>query len=415
MERRQVLGAIAMAAALARAPGAPAQAAPETALTNLANTVPPISAAERLQRIGRLQARLRLAGIGAVLIEAGSSLSYFTGIEWWRSERVTAALIPADGEPIVITPFFEAPSIKEMLAIPAAIRTWDEHQDPMALVAGWLRERRLAHRPFGLEETVREFIRTGLQRQLPHLAIVSAARPIRWVRMRKSPAEIALMQLANTITLNAMRHTHARIERGMGPADIGALIAAATRAQGGEGDGGLVLIGEASAYPHGSKQPQHVEEGKVVLLDAGCTVHGYASDISRTFVFGEAPGTVRKVWNEVHRGQEVAMAAARVDAPCGAVDDAVRRYYEGLGYGPGYRLPGLSHRTGHGIGMDGHEPVNLVHGEETRIAPGMCFSNEPGIYLPGKFGVRLEDCFFMTENGPRWFSEPAPSLDKPFR
>ena len=144
MERRQVLGAIAMAAALARAPGAPAQAAPETALTNLANTVPPISAAERLQRIGRLQARLRLAGIGAVLIEAGSSLSYFTGIEWWRSERVTAALIPADGEPIVITPFFEAPSIKEMLAIPAAIRTWDEHQDPMALVAGWLRERRLA-------------------------------------------------------------------------------------------------------------------------------------------------------------------------------------------------------------------------------------------------------------------------------
>ena len=157
-----------------------------------------------------------------------------------------------------------------------------------------------------------------------------------------------------------------------------------------------------------------MEEGKVVLLDAGCTVHGYASDISRTFVFGEAPGPVRKVWNEVHRGQEVALAAARVGAPCGSVDDAVRRYYEGLGYGPGYRLPGLSHRTGHGIGMDGHEPVNLVHGEETRIAPGMCFSNEPGIYLPGKFGVRLEDCFFMTENGPRWFSEPAPSLDKPF-
>jgi Xaa-Pro dipeptidase len=184
---------------------------------------------------------------------------------------------------------------------------------------------------------------------------------------------------------------------------------------GGTNAWGLILFGAASALPHGTGKPQELKRGDVVLLDCGCEVHGYQSDISRTFVFDAKPtAEQRKVWTQMRRGQDIAMAAAKVGAPAGSVDDAVRRAYESWGYGPGYKLPGLSHRTGHGIGMEGHEPVNLVHGETTPLAPGMCFSNEPGIYLPGKFGVRLEDCFYMTASGPKYFSQPPPSIDRPF-
>ncbi len=201
----------------------------------------------------------------------------------------------------------------------------------------------------------------------------------------------------------------------MTPDDIEKLFAAAVISLGGSNPWGLVLLGEASAYPHGTGKPQHVRRGEVALLDCGCSVHGYQSDISRTFVFGAMPTPEqRKVWTQMRRGQDIAFAAAKLGAPAGSVDDAVRRAYESWGYGPGYKLPGLSHRTGHGIGMEGHEPVNLVHGETTTLAPGMCFSNEPGIYLPGKFGVRLEDCFHMTAAGPKYFSVPPPSIDQPF-
>jgi Xaa-Pro dipeptidase len=231
--------------------------------------------------------------------------------------------------------------------------------------------------------------------------------------MIKSPAELALMQKAADITVAAFRYAHKRVEKGMAPGDIDALIAKATRAMGGSYDGGLILLGEASAYPHGSHKPQSVREGEVVLMDCGCSVHGYQSDISRTFVFGEPTKAQRKVWDQVHRGQEIAFAAARPGAPAGSVDDSVRRQYEAWGYGPRYKLPGTPHRTGHGIGMEGHEPVNLVHGEATPLAPGMCFSNEPGLYLPGKFGIRLEDCFHITEGGPRWLTTPPPSIDRP--
>lgn len=411
MDRRTMIKAVGGAGIAAALPLAPAGAMDWDGLTNLVDMVKPIGRDERIERINRLQAQLRKAGIGAILIEAGSSLDYFTAIQWWRSERVTAAIIPADGDPLVVTPYFEAPSIAEMLDVPATVRTWNEHESPMALVAGWLRERKLAGRPFALEETVREFIRDGLQKQLPRLAIVSGAAPVRAVRMRKSAAELALMQCANTITWKAMRDAAKRIEKGMTPADIDNLITSATRQQGASTDGGLVLLGEASAYPHGSKQRQEVREGEVILMDCGCEVHGSASDISRTIVLGEPSAELRKVWSHVRQGQEIVMETARLGVECGVVDDAVRRHYESLGYGPGYKLPGLSHRTGHGIGMDGHEPVNLVHLERTRLDIGMCFSNEPGIYVPGKFGVRLEDCFTMTANGPQSFTSFSRGLD----
>ncbi|MDB5721904.1 MAG: aminopeptidase family protein [Alphaproteobacteria bacterium] len=404
------IGALAAAllpAALSAAPG-------EEVLRSMTGNVSPIGTEERLGRIARAQALMRRYGLGSILIEPGSSLDYFTGVKWWRSERLTAALIPVEGKPILFTPFFEEPSVRESLAIPAEVRTWVDHEDPLAKVAGALRDRKLGSRPVGIEETVRFFIVDGLRKALPSVDIRSGAPVVRGCRMIKTPAELALMGKAADITIAAFRYTWPRVERGMTPSDIDALIGRATRALGGSYDGGLVLLGEAAAYPHGSGKPQQVRDGEVVLLDCGCTVDGYQSDISRTFVFGEPNAEQRKVWDQVHRGQQIAFAAAQIGRPAGGVDDAVRRQYEAWGYGPGYGLPGTPHRTGHGIGMDGHEPVNLVHGESTLLAPGMCFSDEPGIYIPGKFGIRLEDCFHMTESGPRWFSEPPPSIDKPF-
>ena len=303
--------------------------------------------------------------------------------------------------------------MRESLAVPAEVRTWNEDEDPLAIVAGILRDRK-ADKAIGIEETMRYFAVDALGKVLPRAQIRSAAWSVRGCRMIKSPAEIALMQAASDVTMAAYRYTGSRIAVGMTPADIGAIMNRATRALGGDPEFELVLIGEASAYPHGSGKPQVVREGDVILMDCGCTVQGYQSDISRTLVMGQANADQRKVWDQVRRGQQVAFAAARNGAAAGNVDDAVRKLYESFGYGPGYKLPGLSHRTGHGIGLDGHEPVNLVHGEREKLAAGMCFSNEPGIYIPGKFGVRLEDCFYMTPKGPKWFSVPPQSIDDPF-
>ena len=375
---------------------------------------PPIGSAERVQRLARAKEMMRSAGIGAVLVEAGPSLDYYTGIQWWRSERLTGVVIPAEGDPIIVTPFFEGPSIAEMLQVPAEIRTWNEDEDPLRLVADFLHGHRLANRPVAFEETNRFFIEDRLKQQLPGVRIVNANPIVRAQRMIKSPTEIALMQAAAEVMIASLRYAGQRTREGMTPVDIDALIAAAQKRLGGSYDGGLVLLGEASAYPHGSHKPQVAKRGEVVLLDCTCSVHGYQADITRTFVLGDPSAEQRKVWDQVHRGQQIAMAAAKVGAPAGSVDDAVRRTYESWGYGPGYKLPGTPHRTGHGIGMEVHEPVNLVHGETTPLATGMCFSNEPGIYIPGKFGIRLEDCFHMTEAGPNFFTKPPPSIDRPF-
>lgn len=382
-------------------------------LSPLPNPPAPIGREERAARVAKAQKLMRELGFGALLVEPGSSLIYFTGVRWSRSERLTCALIPADGEVCIVTPFFEEPSVRESLGIAAQVRTWQEHEDPTALVAGWLKERKLGSAVVGIEETNRYFIVDGLKKNLPSAVLKNGAPVVRGCRMIKTAPEIALMQRASDITMAAYRHTIPKIEAGMTPRDIGAIMNRATAALGGEPEFALVLLGEASAYPHGSGKPQVVKPGEVVLMDCGCTFRGYQSDISRTFVLGEATVRQRKVWNEVKRGQEIAFEAARLGVSAGSVDDAARNYYVGLGYGPDYKLPGLSHRTGHGIGMDGHEPVNLVRGETTKLAPGMCFSDEPGIYIPGEFGVRLEDCFHMTEQGPRYFSQPSVSLETP--
>ncbi|WP_310466971.1 Xaa-Pro peptidase family protein [Sphingomonas sp.] len=407
ISRRGLIGGIAAAAALTGV--TPAQAS--TPLV----PAPPIGRPEHLARLAKARALMQRHGIGAVLIEPGASLDYFTGVQWWRSERLTAVVIPVSGDPIVVTPFFEKPSVEESLGIPAEVRVWQEDEEPLKLVADFLRERGLANQPVGFEETNRFFILDKLQQHLPGVKAVSANPVVRGCRMIKSPAELALMQHAADINVAALARTARALKVGMPATEVERLYSQAVTDLGGVSGGGLVLFGPASALPHGTGKPQALQHGDVVLLDCGCSVHGYQADNARTFVFGADPtAEQRKVWQQMRRGQDIAMAAAKVGAAAGSVDDAVRASYEGWGYGPGYRLPGLSHRTGHGIGMEGHEPVNLVQGESTPLAPGMCFSNEPGIYLPGKFGVRLEDCFFMTAAGPKWFTVPPSSIDQPF-
>ncbi len=413
MNKREFLK-LSGAAALATAVAAESSADDPVGVRNLAEHARPISATERRQRIANAQRLMREHDIDAVLLEAGSALIYFTGIRWWRSERFTGAVIPREGEIGVITPYFEEPSVRESLQVGDDVRTWHENENPFERVAGILADRGLKGGRLGVEETVRYFIADGVASAAGGFDVIPADPVTRGCRMYKSPAELALMQTANDITLAAYRHVHANIEFGMTSRDIGGLMSEATRMLGGTVKFSIALLNEASAYPHGTDQPQSVREGSTILMDCGCDVYDYESDISRTWVYGEPSRKQRRVWDTVKRGQELAMETASIGTPAGRVDDAVRAYYESEGFGPGYQTPGLSHRLGHGIGMDGHEPVNFVQGEKTPLAPGMCFSNEPGIYIFGEFGVRLEDCLYMTEDGPQLFTELSPSIDRPF-
>lgn len=409
LSRRTLLAAAACTPLVAGvAPGRAASGPP-----SLAAAATPITAAEREGRIAKLQRLMAERKIGALIVESGTTLDYFTGVRWHRSERTTAAVLPARGEPILVVPAFEEPSVRETLQVPADVRPWDEHESPFARIVQALRDRGVVSGAIAFENTTRLFIVDGVKAAGPGLEVVSGEALVRACRLIKSPAELALMQAANDITLAALRQVHAKVGPGMTPEQIAGLMAEATTSLGGSTEFALVLLNEASAYPHGSHQPQRVREGSVVLMDCGCAVHGYQSDISRTWVVGEASARQRKVWSTVKRGQEVALEVARPGAPVGSIDDAVRAYYEKEGWGPGYRLPGLSHRTGHGIGLDGHEDPYLVHGDATALEPGMCFSDEPGIYIPGEFGVRLEDCWHMTDAGPKLFTPLARSIEQP--
>ena len=409
LSRRTLIATAAASSALpvlakASAPG----------LTSLTKGAKPISATEREARIAKLQRLMSAQKIGALIVESGSTLDYFTGVQWRRSERTTAAVIPAKGETVIVTPAFEEPSVRESLKVAANVRSWNEHESPFARIVQALKDRGVLSGPVAFEQTTRLFIVDGVRKAGPAYELVSGDALVRACRLIKSPTELALMQVANDVTLAALRYTHARTKVGMKPSDLAHLMEEATRMLGGSSvEFNLVLLNEASAYPHGSHQPQVVKEGGVVLMDCGCNVHGYQSDISRSWVVGPPTVKQRKVWNTVKRGQEIALETARPGAPVGSIDDAVRAYYEREGWGPGYKLPGLSHRTGHGIGLDGHEDPYLVHGDATPLQPGMCFSDEPGIYIPGEFGIRLEDCWHMTEQGPKLFTPLARSLEAP--
>jgi Xaa-Pro dipeptidase len=413
LSRRGFLSAAAGVPLLAMAADNRPPLSPAAELKSVTADAKPISAEERRARIAKVQMLMSERKVAALLIEPGSTLDYFTGIRWRRSERITLAIIPVRGEVVVVTPAFEEPSVRETLQVGGDVRPWNEHESPIERIVQGLRDRGADSGVLAVESTTRFFIVDGLRRASNGYDMISADPLVRACRLIKSPAELALMQSANNVTLEALRFVHAHVERGMNALNIGDLMDRATVSLGGSPEFALVLLNEASAYPHGSLQVQTVREGSTILLDCGCTVHGYQSDISRTWVFGQASARQRKVWGTVKRGQEIALETAKVGLPVGRIDDAVRRYYESEGWGPGYKLPGLSHRTGHGIGLDGHEPAYLVHGDSSPLQAGMCFSDEPGIYIPGEFGVRLEDCWVMTASGPKLFTPLAKSLDEP--
>ena len=412
VSRRNFFQLTAAGAAVAVGARAAAAAAQAPGLRPITGDVAPIGPQEHGARLAKLQGLMQRQKIGAFLVESGSSLEYFTGVRWHRSERTTAALIPASGRVVVVTPYFEEPSIRETLRVDADVRPWKEDESPFDLLAAALRAPGAAG-PLAVEPTTRMFIVERVGRAAGGPKVVPGEELIRACRMIKSPLELAQMQAANDVTLAALRHTHGRVEAGMSGPDILAIMVAATEALGGQHEFTLVLLNEASAFPHGSIKPQKVRPGSVVLIDTGCSVHGYQSDITRSWVFGEVSARQRELWDTVKRGQELALETAKLGVPCGAVDKAVRDFYEKKGWSKDYGLPGLSHRTGHGIGMDVHEAPYLVRNDTTPLAPGMCFSDEPGIYVPGQFGIRLEDCWHMTEAGPKTFTPLAKSIDQP--
>lgn len=413
LSRRAVLGAAVAAAAVTSTTVAVAPATEKaTGLKPMTGDAKPITPAERKARLEKIQGLMQERKIAALLVESGSTLEYFTGIHWWTSERVTAAIIPARGAVLIITPFFESPSIHEMLQVPGEIRPWQEDESPFELIARSVTG--VGEGPLAVDANTRFFIVDAITKASGGRRVIVPGRElVRACRMIKSPAELALMQVANNVTLEAIRYVHANIKPGMQTGDVSKLLIETTRDLGGDADFSLALLNEASAFPHGSKVVQTVREGSVILIDSGCTVHGYQSDISRTWVFGEPTPRQREVWNLVKRGQELALETAKIGTPTGTIDKTVRAFYESKGWSKNYALPGLSHRTGHGIGMDAHEDPYLVRNDVTPLAPGMCFSDEPGIYIPGEFGIRLEDCWLMTEQGPKLFTPLAKSIEQP--
>ncbi|MCM2254261.1 MAG: Xaa-Pro peptidase family protein [Vicinamibacteria bacterium] len=379
------------------------------ALKPMLDGVSPITVEERQARIARARQRMAEHGLDAIVIASGTTLDYFTGARWGNSERFFGVVIPRAGDVAWVTPAFEKGRALEQVQPGDDVRAWEEHESPYALVAGILRDRGAASGRTGIEETVAFVFADGIGQALPAARVVSATPVTAGCRMIKDAHELALMQRAAEITLTAHRAVFASLKEGLSQAEVGELCAEAHRRLGMRG-GALVLFGADAAFPHGTTKPQPLRAGDVVLIDGGGRLHGYASDITRTGVFGAAPtDRQRKVWDVVKKAQEAAFAAARPGAACQDVDRAARKVIEEAGFGPGYRY--FTHRVGHGIGMDGHEWTYLVEGNATPLQPGMCFSDEPGIYVPGELGVRHEDAIVITEGGarnlsPKWTLSP---------
>ncbi|MEM1380833.1 MAG: Xaa-Pro peptidase family protein [Pseudomonadota bacterium] len=406
------LAGVGTAAAVAGSLKSPA-AAQASVSESLVTGAKPITRGERLERLAKVQGLMAENNVRMLVIEPGASMVYFSGLRWWRSERPVLLLIPAEGDVGIVTPYFEEPSINDSVGVPAEVRTWHENEDPFAVVRSFAEDWNVRRGKIGIEESVRYFIANGVREAMPRAKVVPGAPMIRACRMIKSPNELALMQAATDVTIAAYKDIGREIRPGMDPREVSAMMSARTRAYGGNPKFSTCLANEASAYPHGIDTPQTVKAGGIVLMDCGCSVHDYTSDVSRTWVIGEPTKRQQEVWDTVKRGQEIALETARVGIEAGAVDRAVRSFYESLGWGPGYQTPGLSHRLGHGIGMDGHEPINLVESETMTLQPGMCFSDEPGLYSFGEFGIRLEDCFTMTEAGPKLFSGLQKDISAP--
>lgn len=424
ISRRNFLGTSAAAAAGATLTGpdalqaqpTPQEMPPSIArLSSWADQATPISMEERAGRVANAKRLMTERGLDALMLTGGTSMIYFTNVRWGGGERLFTVVIPVRGEAFVVCPAFEEGRAREQLALgplgDAEIRTWQEHESPYQRVAEGLRDRGIATGRIGMEETVQFRFSNGVALAAPGLDVVAGDPVSAGCRMVKDEHEIALMQLANNVTLTAYKAAYGALEEGMTQSDFAGLVSMAHQRLGFSGGAG-VQTGEYAALPHGSITPQVIREGTILLIDGGCSVEGYRSDISRTFVLGRATDEMKSVFDVEYRAQTAAFEAAGPGVPAEDVDAAARKVTVDAGWGPDYAY--FTHRVGHGIGMDGHEWPYLVRGNTVPLEVGNAFSDEPGIYIPGKFGVRLEDDMYITPTGAQLFTPQSPSLEDPF-
>jgi Xaa-Pro dipeptidase len=376
----------------------------------------PITVEERGGRIEQARKLMAENSLDAIVLMAGTSLQYFSGIRWWGGERLFALVLPAKGNSFYVCPAFEEGRAREQIANSPDgkqpdVRIWQEDESPYQRVADGLRERGVGTGKIGIEETIKFAFSDGIAKAAPQATIASATPVTAGCRMIKSAHEIALMRLAAQVTLAAYEAAYLAVKDGMTQPQVEDLVRKAHEKLGFQGYAD-VQVGEFSAFPHGSVTPQVVHEGTIVLMDGGCVVEGYQSDITRTYVLGKASAKMKQVFDIVHRAQSAALAAARPGVECGSIDAAARKVITDAGYGPDYKY--FTHRLGHGLGMDGHEWPYLVRGNPEKLQANITTSNEPGIYIRGEFGVRLEDDMHITENGAELFTAQSPSLENPF-
>ena len=393
----------------------PAQALAQ--LSNMATTIEPITLKEYQQRLQKACELMKQQAIDAMLIHASSNLTYFTGTQWYASERFVGAILFSTGELIYICPHFEQATLSQYIKVSGAIATWHEHESPFQLIAHLLLSRTNTQEMcLAVDEQTPFFMVEKIQQNLPFTALISATSVASVCRQQKSEHEIALLQTAKNMTLAVQQAAASILYEGISTQEVTQFIDKAHQVVGAPSGSYfcIVLFGQDTAYPHGVKQPKTLTQNDMVLIDTGCCVEGYHSDITRSYIFGKPTEEQRRFWQIEKNAQLAAFNAARLGEPCAMVDKAARDYLASEGLGPNYQTPGCPHRTGHGIGLDIHEAPYLVLSEQTRLKPGMCFSNEPMLVIPDQFGIRLEDHFYMTADGPRWFTEPANAIDAPF-
>lgn len=385
-------------------------------LTDMTDGVPPIAIEEFSERLLRLQAAMRQAGVGAVYLHAGVNLYYFTGLKWNPSERMVGAIVPTEGPIRYIAPKFELDTLRDYWQMPAEIMAWEEHECPYTLVGKTLEAMGTTDKELLLDAATPYFIAHGIQSANSGIRLGHAQPLTEALRSRKSETEINLIRRAHEMTLAVHKAAASILRAGMTSSEVVDFIDRAHRRVGATAGSFfcIVLFDVGTSFPHGVKGTQTLRENDWVLIDTGCLLDGYNSDITRSFCFGTPTKAHAVAWNSEKAAQIAAFDAARLGATCEDCDQAARASLENAGYGPDYQLPGLPHRTGHGCGLEIHESPYLVRGDRTSLDVGMVFSSEPMLVIPDQFGVRLEDHFYMTESGAKWFTEPAHSIEDPF-
>lgn len=381
-------------------------------LKNMISGVKPLSAEDYEMRMEKAQRLMSEQNIDALFLSGSTNLVYFTNVSWGRSERLFGAVLNRKGPPVWVCPAFELERAKERIPQGQEIRAWEEDESPYGLVAGIVKDKSVGSGRLALGPTVRSFVHYGLRKDAPSLELVNGTAVTEGCRGIKTKKEIEYMDLANRITKLAYREGFKQLREGMSRRDLSSIISNAHRESGVSGGGGP-LFGPSSAFPHGSAVERNLHEGDIVLVDGGCSVERYRADVTRTVVFGRPSDKQRKIWNIVRKAQTEALKTVRPGVPCEQIDRAARKVIEDSGYGPEYKY--FTHRVGHGIGIEGHEYPYLVKGNKLNLQPGMTFSNEPGIYIYGEFGVRIEDCFVVTEDGALFLGGmESDAIDRPF-